>query len=274
VNIGFNFPFYENTYSQLYFSTNGLVTFGEGSREYWNQSIPDTNAPDNFIAPLWGDLCVDCSGYNSGQVYYYLGGSAPNRYFVVEWFEVSELGENDLLTFEVILHEDGDIVLQYLSLGSSPWATIGIEDDAGIDGLEYNFGAWGSLSNLAVQFYRSGAIARVKAWPAYQSTFSGAGGGVTYPMHIRNTGEVGDDTYDLFVTTGWTVELYEADGTTLLFKIISGCQQEHVVHLPYSGTGPICAGIHLSGRSGDAHVPDADRSTGRYKNHARWNRRR
>ena len=215
VNIGFNFPFYENTYSQLYFSTNGLLTFGEGSGEYWNQSVPNTNAPDNFIAPLWGDLCVDCSGYNSGQVYYYLGGSAPNRYFVVEWFEVSELGENDLLTFEAILHEDGDIVLQYLSLGSSPWVTIGTEDDAGIDGLEYNFGAWGSLSNLAVQITRSGAIARVKAWPAHQSRFSGAAG-LSYPMHIRNTGEVGDDTYDLFVTSGWTVELYEMDGTTLL----------------------------------------------------------
>src|SRR5215216_6915056 len=34
INIGFNFPFYGIPQSQLYFSTNGLITFGAGNW-YW-----------------------------------------------------------------------------------------------------------------------------------------------------------------------------------------------------------------------------------------------
>ncbi len=219
VEIGFDFKFYENTYSHLYFNTNGLVAFGERfyHYSYSNRSIPNPAPPNNFIAPFWDDLCVRCPDDNSGTIYYMQGGSAPNRYFVIEWHEVSRLGSTDLLTFEVILYENGDILLQYLSLsGYLTSATVGIEDNVGVDGLQYLYNAPGLSNNKAVRLYRPGPMARVKVWPLYQGRFTRAGETVAFQVFIRNTGELGSDAYDLFVSTSWPVSLYAADGTTLL----------------------------------------------------------
>ncbi|RLC74696.1 MAG: hypothetical protein DRI81_13380 [Chloroflexi bacterium] len=217
IDIGFDFKFYENTYSQLYITTNGLITFGEGAYHYSNQSIPNPAPANNFIAPFWDDLCVNYADYNTGAVYYRRGGSAPNRYFVVEWHEVSRLGSTDLLTFEVVLYENGDIVMQYLSLsGYLTSATVGIEDDVGIDGLQYLYNASGLENNKAVRFYRPGPLARVKVWPLHLGRFTHAGEVLSFQVLIRNTGELGSDTYDLFVSSPWSVGLYAADGTTPL----------------------------------------------------------
>jgi hypothetical protein len=214
VNIGFDFKFYENTYSQLYFNTNGYVTFGAGSSVWSNQSIPSLGSPNNFIAPFWDDLCVNYGGYNMGSVYYSQGGTAPNRYFVVEWYAVSQLGETDLLTFETILYENGDILMQYHSMaGDLSWAVVGIEDSIGVDGLEYGNTV---SSNLAIRFTRPGPLARVKVWPLYQGRFASAGEIVAFQVPIYNTGELGSDTYDISVSSPWIVNFYAADGTTSL----------------------------------------------------------
>jgi hypothetical protein len=216
IDIGFNFKFYENTYSQLYITTNGLATFGEGAYHYSNQSIPNSAPANNFIAPFWDDLCVNYGGYNTGTVYYMRGGSAPNRYFVVEWHEVSRLGSTDRLTFEVILYENGDIVTQYLSLsGYLTSATVGIEDEIGIDGLQYLYNSSGLENNKSVRFYRPGPMARIKVWPLYQGCFTHAGETVTFQVPIRNTGDLGADTYDVTVSSSWPVSLYDATGAPL-----------------------------------------------------------
>jgi len=217
IDIGFDFKFYENTYTQLYFNTNGLVTLGGGVYHYSNNSIPNTASPNNFVAPFWDDLCVNHSGYNTGTVYYQQGGIAPNRYFVIEWHQVSRLGSTDLLTFEVVLYESGDIVMQYLSLsGTLTSATVGIEDDAGVDGLQYLYNASGLGNNKAVRFYRPDPAARVKVRPLYQGRFTQAGETVSFQVPIRNTGELGSDTYDLPLASSWSATLYAADGATPL----------------------------------------------------------
>jgi hypothetical protein len=92
----------------------------------------------------------------------------------------------------VILYEDGDIVVQYL----------------------YN--SYGLENNKAIRFYRPGPMARVKAWPRYQGRFTSAGESIAFQVPIRNTGELGSDTYDLLVSSPWSVALYAADGTTPL----------------------------------------------------------
>jgi hypothetical protein len=219
IDIGFDFKFYENTYSQLYFSTNGLVTFGGGASQVSNQRIPNAAPPNNFIAPFWGDLTVG-SPYNPGKIYYLRGGTAPNRYFVVEWYNVTSCclsGATDYKTFEVILYENGDIVIQYLSLsGNLQSATVGIEDDIGVTGLQYLYNAPGLGNNKAIRFYRPGPMARVKVWPLYQGRFTRAGATESFQVPIRNTGELGADTYDLSVSSSWPVSLYAANGITPL----------------------------------------------------------
>ena len=58
ISLGFEFNFYENTYTELYVSTNGLLTFGGGSDQFVNHPMPRDTDPDNFIAPFWDDLIM------------------------------------------------------------------------------------------------------------------------------------------------------------------------------------------------------------------------
>ncbi len=137
INIGFNFPFYGIPQSQLYFSTNGLITFGAGSWDWSGSDIPNDMNPNNLIAPFWDDLRVG-NPYNTGAIYYSQGGSSPNRYFVVEWRNVEYWDNTENISFEAILMENGDIVFQYQSLPSSYWPTVAIENSVGYDGLPYS----------------------------------------------------------------------------------------------------------------------------------------
>lgn len=219
VDIGFPFKFYENTYAQLYISTNGLVTFGEGTPRSSNQSIPNPASPNNFIAVFWDDLTIG-SPYNPGKVYYRSGGTAPNRYLAIAWYNATSCcatDARDYKTFEVVLYENGDIIMLYLWLsGYLQSATVGIEDDVGITGLQYLYNAAGLETNKAIRFYRPAPMARVKSWPPYHGRFTSAGEMAAFQIPIRNTGELGADTYDLTTSSAWPVSLYAADGTTPL----------------------------------------------------------
>ena len=106
LNIGFNFGFYEQTFSQLYVSTNGLVTFGAWSTAYQNKPIPWAPTPNNLIAGLWSDLKM-----HNGRAYLRTLGTAPARICVVEW-EIYDLPPSNpaavlILNFEVLLYENG-----------------------------------------------------------------------------------------------------------------------------------------------------------------------
>ncbi len=52
--IGFGFPYFENTYTELYIGSNGIVTFGAGSSSLGNTSIPSGGDPEQFPADLLG----------------------------------------------------------------------------------------------------------------------------------------------------------------------------------------------------------------------------
>jgi len=160
-SIGFNFLFYGNTITQFYVSTNGLLMFGNPTSSYGNDMIPTAGGDtDNFIAVLWDDLAC-----YSGNIYYQLFGSAPNRYLVVEWNNVEYLGGSgaDLITFEAILYEaNGAMKLQYSdTMGSTPGqdngasATVGIEDSTGGTGLQYSYNSAVITNGMAIDFGRN-----------------------------------------------------------------------------------------------------------------------
>jgi hypothetical protein len=215
LNIDFNFRFYEQTFSQLYVSTNGLVTFGAWSTAYQNKPIPWTPTPNNLIAGLWSDLKM-----HNGRAYLRTLGTAPARICVVEW-EIYDLPPSNpaavlILNFEVLLYENGDIVLQYKELDGVPSRyTVGIEDGDGINGLQY-------LPALAegsdIRIIRPSPGPRVKALPRFQ-------GGFVYDLKaqyrfsIENNGEWGADVYNLKVGStapGWQAKLYDRNGERLL----------------------------------------------------------
>ena len=59
---GFTFPFYGQNFSQVFVSSNGLLTFGQGSSAYSNSALPSMSSPGNLIAALWDDLDTRTTG--------------------------------------------------------------------------------------------------------------------------------------------------------------------------------------------------------------------
>jgi hypothetical protein len=221
VPIGFGFNFYENTYSELYIGTNGLITFGEGSDQFVNFPPPRDTEPDNYIAPFWDDLImlVDTNGQRISKVFYKAGSDAGGLYLAVEWFQIARLGSQDLLTFEVILRPDSSILFQYHDLnGVIDQATVGIEDEHGVDGLLYLHNAPGLSTSKAILISRPGAGYRSKVYPVYRSAFAERLE-ATLNFTVRNSGNSGADVYDLILSSipsGWQVRFYAANGKTPL----------------------------------------------------------
>ncbi len=221
VDIGFDFPFYENTYSELFANTNGLVMFGKGSYQFVNQPIPRDTDPNNIIAPFWDDLIllVDNQGQKTSKIFYQSGDGPGGRYLAIEWFQVARLGSQDLLTFEIILYENGSILFQYQALnGVIDQATVGIEDEHGVDGLLYLYNSPDLSTSKAIRFTRPPASWRAKVYPAYQSSITSKRT-ASLSFTLRNSGSKGADVFDVSVagiTLDWQLKLYSTGGSSPL----------------------------------------------------------
>ena len=122
LDIGFEFPFYEKTYSQFSISANGGISFSTRPPNFKNKSLPCgyMDAPPQFIAPFWDDLDPSASG----EIFYY---SEANQ-LIVSWINVPLTGTKATKTFQVLLRKNGDVIFQYKEMnGNLESATIGIQ---------------------------------------------------------------------------------------------------------------------------------------------------
>jgi len=142
-SIGFDFPFYDNTFSTFRFCTNGWISFTSNDYDYSNQSIPDNGSPFNLVAPFWDDL-----NFSSGGNAYYL---TRNDSLVISYINVPHWSSGGPYTFQIILSSNGDIVFQYALINSPANSnTIGIQNENGTDGLEIAYNETYAEANLAV----------------------------------------------------------------------------------------------------------------------------
>ena len=88
VSLPFTFQFGDHTYDNVTVSANGYLTFGGDGSIKDNFIIPSIAQPNNFIAPFWDDL--NPSG--GGWIYQTTFGSAPERQYVIEWYQVPRAG--------------------------------------------------------------------------------------------------------------------------------------------------------------------------------------
>ena len=158
LNITFPFPFFGQTYSTAYVSSNGFLALGSsaGATAYLNAAIPTTAAPNGLIAAFWDDLYPG----TTGSVHAGVGGSPGSRVLYVEWFNVPHfsLSGSGTATFEVALHEaTGEIRYQWLDtdLGNPTWnlgasATAGLERTDGVVGRQLSFNQPLLTSNRAM----------------------------------------------------------------------------------------------------------------------------
>ena len=56
VPLGFNFPFYGNTFTSVKMCTNGFPSaFTDTGTPYSNSALPSTSGAQNMLAPFWDD---------------------------------------------------------------------------------------------------------------------------------------------------------------------------------------------------------------------------
>ena len=144
-DLGFVFNYYGNEYSSVRVCTNGWLSFTSSATNYSNDPIPTSEQPNALLAPFWDDLNPN----DGGTIYYKQDG---NR-FIVEFDGVPHYGGGGNETFQVIINADGTILYQYKIVGDGTGCTVGIENDAGTDGLQVAYNASYLHNDLAILFY-------------------------------------------------------------------------------------------------------------------------
>ena len=105
VDIGFDFDFYNQTYTQGYISTNGCFSFTTAyCNDYTPDPLPDTNYT---IYPFWTDLIRD-NGSKILTKKFEVDGA--NDYFVVGWYNLREYNRPSDNTFELLLYENNSTI--------------------------------------------------------------------------------------------------------------------------------------------------------------------
>ena len=119
IPIGFNFPFYGMTNSDVFVSSNGLLSFVAGNPSFVNTNLV-VGPPQATIAPFWDDLFV--VGDATTNVFYQVVGTGNDAQLIVQWNNVSfftDGARSGGLTFEAILGADGSIDFNYLHLSAA-----------------------------------------------------------------------------------------------------------------------------------------------------------
>ncbi len=163
IPIGFDFPYYGINRTFFHADINGTLLLAannwvkpypdngwdnDGNVFNYHETIPGYSGMPALISVFWDDLIAT---EGTGNVYFQTFGTAPDRYTVVQWSNlafVAGTGGTPTLNFEVILHENGDIVMQYQNVangqtgGANPHdfglsATVGTQNDDCTTGLGY-----------------------------------------------------------------------------------------------------------------------------------------
>jgi hypothetical protein len=122
INIGFEFEFYGNKFSQIYIGSNGWISFSSNqSVNYLSTSIPSANdyVPKNAIFAAWEDWNPSIGGV----ILYELFENDSNEYFVVSFENISHfVCDNDSETqgtFQIVLNKSDNSILTNIENKSS-----------------------------------------------------------------------------------------------------------------------------------------------------------
>ncbi len=159
VTLPFPFTFYNKEYTHAWVSLNGYLSFTRCSSVRWNDPL-STTAVTGAIFAFWDDLDGDkTESVRTREL------PAPNRRFVIEWRNAKfHNDKSKSVDFEIVLHENGVILLQYRNIDNNPLemggsATVGIEDETGTKAVQYG-GAIGP-GEYAIRFSQLARTIRV-----------------------------------------------------------------------------------------------------------------
>lgn len=148
LSLGFPFTFYGENYDHVRACTNGWISFTTFSVAYNNFSLPSTMAPRAMIAPLWDDLLFQ----TESKAYFENQGNKS----IILYENVYRVTGEGPYTFEIILYDNENIVLQYLDLQNLlDDYTVGIQNHLADDGLTVAYNEPYLHDSLAVLFSRA-----------------------------------------------------------------------------------------------------------------------
>ena len=107
ISLGFEFDYWDQTFTDAWVSSNGFVSFQNGAHLCCNGQ-PIEMAQRNTIYAYWSDLISF-----TGNPYY----RRDDGSILFGWYGVNEYGTNNSSTFEIGLFADGKIQLNYGNLG-------------------------------------------------------------------------------------------------------------------------------------------------------------
>lgn len=182
-DLGFTMPFYDSSYSSIRICSNGFISFTSGFNTYNNTVIPNTNEPNNLVAPYWDDL----TPVQGGRTFFYTNRRDSA---IVTWDSTAHYGFNGRYTFETILTADGNVVYQYKSMvGNINQSTIGIENASGTVGLQVAYNQNYVTDNLAVKFLYPIFWLRVAPFAGYDLAGEGSQITVTFDASGLDEGQ-------------------------------------------------------------------------------------
>jgi subtilisin family serine protease len=176
IPLGFDFPFYGNTFNSVRVSTNGWMSFtsaiATGSTSYSNQPLPTTAGPENMIAAFWDDLHFR----GATRATYTTDGTR----FVVQYTGVDRIVAGEAaLTFQMEIRNTGEIFFRYLSLnGVTDNCTVGLQNATKTDGLNIAFNTAYLHDNLEIR------IAALPQWLSATPTSGRLYGDESAPVTI------------------------------------------------------------------------------------------
>ncbi|MCF6237584.1 MAG: dockerin type I repeat-containing protein, partial [Candidatus Marinimicrobia bacterium] len=161
IELGFDFPFYSELYSQFYFSSNGSMSFESAEHPWSNLPLPNGSAPPALIAPWWDDL--NNNDGIQGVPYFWTNGLDSA---VICWDNFPKFGTADFHTFQVILVANGDILFQYLEMeGVTSSSTIGIQNSLKNKGLLVGYNTTNNINNgTVIRIRRNLSWLSANAW--------------------------------------------------------------------------------------------------------------
>ncbi|MBL9038910.1 MAG: hypothetical protein JNG84_10370, partial [Archangium sp.] len=135
VALGFNFPYYTRTYTQLIVSANGMAFFepsADPNADFLsNVTLPTVTEPNAVLAPFWDDL----NGNNPTSAVRQQAVSGPNGAGkAIEWRDWNRAFGAYTLNFQIRLWENGVIEFFYgtmIGSGATITASVGIESPNG-----------------------------------------------------------------------------------------------------------------------------------------------
>ena len=163
VSIGFDFVYFDQTFNEVWVSSNGFLSFSSDAHLCCNGGIL-SNAPRNSIYALWTDLT---------------GGSNPyvissETSFTAGWYDTLEYGSNAQQNFEITLNHGGSFNILFGSVTEmqSHVATIGFTGAGPDDNyLIYRGSNTGSFAFTGYSITNGLPVLPAQADPAFGFTF-------------------------------------------------------------------------------------------------------